>query len=110
VARDPAEPASSAVIACSLSARDAAEREQWLARLIAHATSVATSGSGATVTFAADPALERELRALANAEAECCPFLAITVRGDSDRLVMTLDGPPDARSLILEMVGLADER
>jgi hypothetical protein len=56
-----------------------------------------------TASFPYSEACERELRALAAAEAECCPFLDIQVRGDGHELRLAVSGPPEARDIIESM-------
>jgi hypothetical protein len=68
-------------LTCTLSPDAKRERTRWLDALTARALSVNGGGEGDTLVarFPDDPGLEDELRALAAAEAECCPFLAMTV-------------------------------
>jgi hypothetical protein len=47
--------------------------------------------------------LEAELRALADAEARCCPFLTLAVVREAGRLHLDVSGPPDAAPLIAAM-------
>jgi hypothetical protein len=45
-----------------------------------------------------------ELDRLVAAEAECCPFLEMTV-SEGDALELTIDGPDDAKPVIADFVG-----
>ena len=60
---------------------------------------------GTTIHFLREA--EGQLRALAAAEAECCPFLEFEIRGDGETLVVDVSGPEMARPLILDLFGLA---
>jgi hypothetical protein len=87
-------------LACSLSAGELADRGRWLGRLARRARTVEPDRAGVTVRFAADDGVEAELRELAVAEAECCPFLTIEVRAGDAELELRVGGPPEARPII----------
>jgi hypothetical protein len=91
-------------IACSLTGADRDERSRWLERLRARSTSARRTPSGMLVRFPAEDELEADLRALARAEAECCPFLRISVTRGRESLELAVGGPPDARALIDELL------
>jgi hypothetical protein len=44
------------------------------------------------------------LAAFVRAERECCPFFDLRVSGDGDVFVLTIEGPPDAAPLIVQLV------
>jgi hypothetical protein len=92
-------------LACSLTPGDRTKRQRWLRDLTGRALAVTRSDDGMTATFPLDAELEDELRTLAAAEAECCPFLDIAVRRAGDAVVLDVVGPPDARPIIEEMLG-----
>jgi hypothetical protein len=69
------------------------------------ASDVTRDASGVTARLPYSEACERELRALAAAEAECCPFLDIEVRRDEHELHLTVSAPPEARDIIESMFG-----
>jgi hypothetical protein len=56
-----------------------------------------------TLTFSHDAGLEAELRALAEAEAECCEFLRLGVRRRGDSVELAVAGPAAAQPIIEEM-------
>jgi hypothetical protein len=89
-------------IACSLSSADYAERRAHIDE-IARAALLARepTESGARMTFTAGA--EDALRELIAAEAECCPFLRMELRGDGDTLTLDVTGPDDAQPIIAEM-------
>ena len=92
-------------IACSLDAAALPAREAELARLGGSLISV-TSGEGPPVVlrFKPDRGTRAELDRIVAAEAECCPFLRMTVR-EGEALELTIDGPDDAAPVIAELVG-----
>jgi hypothetical protein len=91
-------------IACSLEGDDRTARARWLGTLADRALGVDWRADGATVTFPAEAELEAELRALARAESECCPFLTIALRRADGTVELDVSGPPDARPVIDEML------
>jgi hypothetical protein len=58
---------------------------------------------GERLTFDAGEEIERRLRAVIAAEAECCAFLTIELRRADDALVLDISGPDAARPIIAEM-------
>ena len=86
-------------IACSLSAADVGVRTADMARLGRDLVAVRRDGAAAELRFA--PGHAGALRALAAAEAECCPFLTLDIRGDA---VLTVSGPADAAPVVDELV------
>ena len=99
---------SDAVLACSLSGGDRAERERWLQRLRREALGVSETDDGVTVRFTDCDQLEADVRALAAAEAYCCPFLSLEVDRRADAIELVISGPAEARPIIDAMFG--DER
>jgi hypothetical protein len=92
-----------APIACSLRDDDLTTRQRWLAKVMQKALKVDRSARGMTAAFSPDAKFEVELRTLAQAESECCPFLRITVRRSDDALELDVAGPAAARPVIDEM-------
>lgn len=86
-------------IACSLSAADVGVRTADMPRLGRDLVAVRRDGAAAELRFA--PGHAGALRALAAAEAECCPFLTLDIRGDA---VLTVSGPADAAPVVDELV------
>ena len=76
-------------VACALSSAGLAARslrwEQFAARAM---TGRAETADGLRLCFRPEPGAEDELRALAAAESECCPWAAWTVREDAGQLVL----------------------
>jgi hypothetical protein len=81
--------AAAPLVACSLTAGDlAAQARRWV-RLAARAmTGRAETAHGLRISFHPEPGAEEELRALAAAENECCPWAAWTVEASAGRLVL----------------------
>lgn len=97
--------ASDAVLACSLSGVDRAERERWLERLRRQALGVCSTPEGVSVRFAATDQLEAEVRSLAAAEGRCCPFLWFEVDRRADAIELVISGPADARPIVTALFG-----
>jgi hypothetical protein len=97
--------ASDAPLTCSLRGGDLADRQRWLSDVQRRALAVEQSADGLTLTFSHDTGLEAELRALAEAEAECCGFLRLGVRRVGDSVDLTVAGPAAAQPIIEEMFG-----
>lgn len=89
-------------VACSLAGTDRADRAHRLAALREQALSFERDATGLTARFAAS--LAPELRAVAAAEAECCPFLSFEVTADRQTSELRVQGPPDAQPVIDEFL------
>ena len=76
-------------VACALSSADLTAQcsrwEQLTARAMAGR---AETADGLRLCFRREPGAEEELRALAAAENECCPWAAWTVRADAGQIVL----------------------
>jgi hypothetical protein len=87
---------ATAPVACSLTPAGLAEQAGRWARLAARAmTGREQSGHGVRVSFRPGPGTEEELRALAAAEARCCPWAAWSVRADGTQLVLDVRSAGD---------------
>jgi hypothetical protein len=76
-------------VACTLSSADLAAQSSRWERLTARAmTRRAETADGLRLCFRREPGAEEELRALAAAENECCPWAAWTVRADAGQIVL----------------------
>jgi hypothetical protein len=92
-------------IACSLDAARLRAREAELARLGRSLISAGPAGDPPVVLrFKSARDTRAELDRLVAAEAECCPFLEMTV-SEGDALELTIDGPDDAKPVIADFVG-----
>jgi hypothetical protein len=91
-------------IACSLDAEGLAARAQEYAALGRRSLISVSQGKGARVLlrFTADKGTRATLDRMVAAEAECCPFLEITVR-EGGALELTIDGPDEAGPVIAEL-------
>jgi hypothetical protein len=88
-------------IACSLTAEELRGRTEHLAALAARSlTARETTADGVRLTFADIGDTGDELRAAIAAEAECCPFLAMTLQRRDGALVLDVAGPEDARPVM----------
>jgi len=103
--REQPAPRSETPIACSLSAGELAQRNQAGRNLAERAMvgSPVTKANGIQLRFL-DTA-EDEVRALIEAESKCCPFLDFQLQS-GPTLVLDVQGPDEARPLILGLFGL----
>jgi hypothetical protein len=62
-------------------------------------------GGGVRAELVGGAEIASELEALAALEAECCPFLTMTLRSSADRIKLEITGPPSAQPLIAELFG-----
>jgi hypothetical protein len=63
-------------------------------------------GGGVRAEFLGGAEITAELEALVALEAECCPFLTMTVRCSTDRIKLEVTAPASAQPLIAELFGL----
>ena len=81
--------ADPAAVACALSSADlAAQYSRWEQLAARAMTGRAETADGLRLCFRREPGAEEELRALAAAENECCPWAAWTVRADAGQIVL----------------------
>ena len=82
-------PAGTVPVACTLSSAGLATRSSRWEQLVARAmTGRAETADGLRLYFRPEPGAGDELRALAAAESECCPWAAWAVREDAGHLVL----------------------
>jgi hypothetical protein len=80
----------SAVVACTLGVHDLKiQSERWLALLSRARRGRRETEDGLRVTFAGEPGVEEELRALVAVENECCSWAAWDVTPHGDTVVMS---------------------
>lgn len=97
-------------IACSLDAQGQRERFARGTALAAEALlDQRHDPQGATLSFAAAPGVEERLRDLVAAEARCCPFLEFALERRTDSIEVRVEGPPEARPILLDLFGLSHE-
>jgi hypothetical protein len=94
-----------APVVCSLDASSLRTQEQrWAALMRGAGTGRATSADGVTLTFRAEPDVERELRELVAAENECCAWARWEVRALRDGgLVMHAGATGDGVAVLQSM-------
>jgi MerR family transcriptional regulator, copper efflux regulator len=89
-------------IACILTPAAYRERTQTVERIARSGLRARLSIDGGTrLTF--DAGAENALRELIAAEAECCPFLRMTLTRSGDALTLEVTGPEDAQPIIAEL-------
>jgi hypothetical protein len=95
-------------IACSLDADQLAGRREWANGFAADALIDARPAlDGVVLRFR--PGAGDDLRRLIAAESACCPFLTFRIEEKRDSLVLEVDAPPEARQVVFELFGLADD-
>lgn len=88
-------------IACSLPAAQARDRSALIARLRTDAMLEQEPIAGGLRTRLCDePAVERRVRELVEAERACCSFLSFDVHRDADTIVLDITGSADAQPVI----------
>ncbi len=93
-------------IACTLdSAALAARTAAW--RAVSDDALVEERRDETTITavYARSDEIERRVRALVAAEAECCPFLSFDLVAGAGTLTLTVDAPPEAAAVIGALAG-----
>ena len=96
-------------IACTLSAAEQRERAALAHGLVADSLiDSAVTDRGAILRF--QPEAESELKQLIAAESECCAFLDFDLRRKDGALSLTVEGPPAAHPIIVELFGLVATR
>jgi hypothetical protein len=93
-------------IACELSGDEASGRtERWM-RLGRHAgLGRVETEDGLRIRFRDEPAVERELRALATAESSCCAWARWEVCRADGELVMRVSSTPEGAAALHAMFG-----
>lgn len=93
-------------VACSL---DAGKLEQRLAAIGETGThglvSHSVEGDSHLLRFRTDPTTRRRLEGIVAAEAECCPFLDLSLSEEGDELVLSITAPEDGRAVAAELAG-----
>lgn len=78
-------------VACTLTPAGLAARGRRWQELVARAmTGRAQTPDGLRLCFRGEPGEEEELRGLAAAETECCPWATWTVERDADTIVLDI--------------------
>ena len=88
-------------LACSLTGGEMADRQSELRAIFAgRVTHAAREGSALRLELRDSPGLRERLGRFVELERACCPFLDLAVERDAGRLVVRIDGPPEAAALI----------
>lgn len=95
-----------APIACSLGREDRIDRAARWAEVLDAVTSREAISGGTRLTFDVGRTRAGELAALADAEAQCCPFFAFTLHLGAV-LVLEVRAPAEALPLVEELFGVA---
>jgi hypothetical protein len=94
------------VIACGLSGEGkGAQAERWLRLGREAGLGRVETEDGVCIRFRAEPAVERELRALVAIESECCAWARWEVRRAGGQLVMRARSTPEGAAALRAMFG-----
>lgn len=98
-------------IACSLNDEEF-RRRRALARetLLPHLIGTERLTGGLALTFPDTAALRSRVETFVGLERQCCGFLTFTVSQSAERLVLTIEGPPDAQSTLDMLAALITDR
>jgi hypothetical protein len=92
-------------IACSLTATELSRRLEEMSALGRKALLDVRRGPGQVdLRFAGAPGIRDQVEAIGAAESECCPFLTLTVTGDRDVVVLSIEAPEEAGPVLSELV------
>jgi hypothetical protein len=92
-------------IACSLSAAGRKERAELVEQLATDAlVAREREGDALVLCFRNVPEVEQRVRAWAALEAECCPFLTLTVDADSSAVVLRVAGTLEGQGIIDDLL------
>lgn len=89
-------------IACSLGATDLSTRLAEMTQLGQDALLSADRDN--TLTFRADSQTRSRLEAIVAGEADCCPFLELSLREDRGALVLEIGAPDGAEPVVADLV------
>ena len=88
-------------VACSLTGAEMADRQGELRAIFSgRVTRAVRRGNAIRLELPDSPGLEERLARVLELERACCPFLDLAVERDAGRLVVRVDGPPEATAVI----------
>jgi hypothetical protein len=92
-------------IACSLTPAELPARVAEIGAIgRANLLSAEVEAGRAVLRFRSGGAVRERLASVVAAEAECCAFLAMTLRDEADLLVLTIEAPSGAEPVVRELV------
>jgi hypothetical protein len=91
-------------ITCSLDREARTDRRAFFQeRLLPDALQSIRTEDGLRIIFRNEPIVRREIETLIDLERQCCGFLDFELVEDSERLDLTITGPPEARAVLDQM-------
>jgi hypothetical protein len=95
-------------VACSLRPGQLQERGEVFRRVLHGRVSDLTREGSAALRLELNeaPGLREDLERLVDLERACCPFLDFSLVSESGRLVLRIEGPPEAAGVIDDFAGL----
>jgi hypothetical protein len=97
--------------ACSLGARELQRRLMAITETGASSLiSRNIEGGRHILRFRASETTRRQLKGIVVAEAECCPFLDLSLSDEGDELVLSIAAPKDAQAVADELAGAFSAR
>jgi hypothetical protein len=95
-------------LVCSLTAAGREQRAALVARLADDALLGRERDGGSLVLhFRGTAEVEQRVRAWAALEAECCPFLTMSVGTSAAEVTLRIAGPPEADAIIEDLLPLS---
>jgi hypothetical protein len=92
-------------IACSLTVTELPARLAEMSAIgQAGLLSAETTGTQATLRFRCESGTRERLAAVVAAEAECCPFLNMTLTDEPDAIELIIDAPTGAEPVLDDLV------
>src|SRR4051812_49950603 len=96
-------------IACSLTATEFPERLAQMTALGRDALlDAGVAGARARLRFAGEPGVYERVKAFAEAEKRCCPFLTFEVTDTGDGVMLGIDAPESAAGVLADLVTVFD--
>ena len=97
-------------LACSLNEEQHRDRRKFVREsLIPKILQTQKTASGLQLLFADNHSLRSDVELFVELESQCCGFLNFEVASGSEGLVLTIEGPPEAKELLSKFTsGLAE--
>ena len=87
--------------ACSLNDDEFRQRRRLIREeLLPHVTRIEKPAGGLRVTFPETSDLRAAVETFVGLERQCCGFLSFTIAPPGEGLILTIEGPPEARGTL----------
>ena len=104
------QPSRTTELACSLNEEDHRDRRKFVREsLIPKILATEKSATGLRLIFEDTDSVRSAVELFVELESQCCGFLNFEVASGSEGLVLTIEGPPEAKELLSKFTsGLAE--